>query len=200
VPAADFKALAGHGHNPSYRFRGHKADIFDGGHRIPFIVRWPGRVKPGTTCDQTICLTDLMATCAEIVGTKLPDDAGEDSVSILPAMLGRATGPLREAVVHHSINGSFSIRQGNWKLELCPGSGGWSPPRPGGPQARALPPIQLYDLAADVGERNNVQDRHPEVVERLTKLLEEYVADGRSTPGKPQANTGKVDIRKAAKR
>lgn len=199
-PQADFPALAAKGHHPSHHFRGAKADIFDGGHRIPFIARWPGQVKPGTSSDQTICLTDLMATCAAILGTKLPDTAGEDSVSILPALLGEANGPLREAVVHHSINGSFAIRQGQWKLALCPGSGGWSPPRPGSPEARRLPPVQLYDLAADAGERANVLAEHPEVVERLTRLLEKYVAEGRSTPGAPQANTGKVDIWKAPRR
>jgi arylsulfatase A-like enzyme len=198
-PAANFAELAAKGHHPSYHFRGYKADIFDGGHRIPFLVRWPAQVKAGTTSDQLICLNDLMATCAEILGVKLPDAAGEDSVSILPALLGKAKEPLREAVVHHSINGSFAIRQGHWKLELCPGSGGWSAPRPGRDDASKLPPVQLYDLSADVEEKNNVQDKHPEVVARLTKLLEKYVADGRSTPGRPQKNTGEVDIWKAGK-
>jgi arylsulfatase A len=117
-------------------------------------------------------------------------------VSILPALLGTADKPLREAVVHHSINGSFSIRQGNWKLELCAGSGGWSAPKPGKPE-HDLPPVQLYDLANDIGEKTNVQDKHPDVVASLTKLLEKYAADGRSTPGTPQKNTGEVDVWKA---
>lgn len=198
-PAANFAELAAKGHHPSYHFRGHKADIFDGGHRIPFLVRWPGQVKPGSSSAQLICLTDLLATCADILGVKLPETAGEDSVSVLPALRGQAQQPLREAVVHHSANGSFAIRQGRWKLELCPGSGGWSFPRPGRDDASRLPPIQLYDLAADVGEKQNLQDRHPEVVARLTKLLEKYVADGRSTPGAPQKNTAEVDIWKAGK-
>lgn len=198
-PMANIDELAARGHQPSYRFRGHKADIFDGGHRVPFLARWPERIKAGTTSNQLICLTDLMATCAEIVGAKLPDDAGEDSVSLLPALVGRAERPLREAVVHHSVNGSFSIRQGNWKLELCRDSGGWSAPRPGSAAAQKLPPVQLYDLAADVGEQTNVQDQHPEVVARLTRLLEKYVAEGRSTPGAPQPNTGEVDLWKATK-
>ena len=116
--------------------RGSKADIFDGGHRIPFIARWPDRTKAGSRCAQTICLTDLMATCAEILGAKLPDNAGEDSVSILPALLGTDKAPLHEAVVHHSINGSFAIRQGKWKLELCADSGGWSDPKPGSKEAK----------------------------------------------------------------
>ncbi|MBM3890617.1 MAG: arylsulfatase, partial [Verrucomicrobia bacterium] len=116
-----------------------------------------------------------------------------------PALLGTASGPLREAVVHHSINGSFSIRQGNWKLELCAGSGGWSTPRPGSKEEHGLPPVQLYDLSTDIGEKTNVQDKHPDVVARLTKLLEKYVADGRSTPGAKQQNAVPVEIRKTAK-
>jgi arylsulfatase A-like enzyme len=199
APAADFPALANKGHHPSYHFRGHKADIYDGGHHIPFVVRWPGHIKPGTISDQLICLTDLMATVADILGTKTPDNAGEDSVSILPALEGRATRPLREAVVHHSANGSFAIRQGKWKLELCPGSGGWSYPRPGRDDQSRLPPVQLYDMADDVGEKANVQDKHPEVVTRLTRLLEKYATDGRSTPGALQKNTGEVDIWKAGR-
>ncbi len=195
-PQAKFDELAAKGHHPSYLFRGYKADIFDGGHHIPFIVRWPGKIRPGSTSSQLVCLVDLMATCADIVGARLPDNAGEDSVSLLPIFLGRDQAPLREAVVHHSINGSFSIRQGPWKLELCPGSGGWSAPRPGSAAAANLPPIQLYDLATDIGERTNVQKDHPEIVARLTRLLEKYVTDGRSTPGAPQRNTGAVQIRR----
>jgi arylsulfatase A-like enzyme len=170
-PEAKFDELLAKGHNPSADFRGTKADIFDGGHRVPFLVRWPGRVQPGTTSDQLICLNDLFATCAEMLGQTLPDTAAEDSVSILPALEGRATKPLREALVHHSINGSFAIRQGNWKLVLCPDSGGWSAPRPGSPDAKALPPVQLYDLSQDIGETDNVQALHPEIVTRLTNLL-----------------------------
>ena len=135
-----------------------------------------------------------MATCAEIVGVSLPDNAGEDSVSFLPALQGRAGQPLREALVHHSIQGRFSIRQGPWKLALCPGSGGWSAPRD--PQARqqGLPRLQLYDLTADLAEQTNLQAERPEIVTRLTRLLEKYVADGRSTPGRPQRNDGNVRL------
>ncbi len=194
-PQAKYDELLAKGHNPSHVFRGHKADIFDGGHRVPFIVRWPARVKAGGKSDQTVCLTDLMATAAEIVGAKLPANAGEDSVSILPALLGKDTGPLREAIVHHSINGSFSIRQGQWKLELCAGSGGWSAPRPGTKEAEALPAVQLYDLAADIGETKNLQAEKAEIVTKLTALLEKYVADGRSTPGVPQQNNTPVNLR-----
>jgi len=195
-PAANTAEMESKGHFASYRSRGYKADIYDGGHHIPFIVRWPGRVKPGTKSDQIICLTDLMATIAEILGERLADNAGEDSVSILPALEGRDSGRLREAIVHHSINGSFAIRQVNWKLELCPGSGGWSAPRPNEDTSH-LPAIQLYDLASDIAEKTNLQDKRPEVVSRLTKLLEKYVAEGRSTPGVPQQNTTPVEIWKS---
>ena len=206
-PSADFPTLAKAGHNPSYVFRGMKADIFDGGHRVPFIVRWPGVVKDGSRCDQTICLLDFMATAADITGFKLPDNAAEDSVSLLPLLKGATDQPVREAIVHHSINGSFSIRQANWKVELCPGSGGWSDPRPAPPNAKAkakkasasLPPIQLYDMNADIGERKNVETQHPDVVKRLIKLLEKYVAEGRSTPGAPQKNTVDPNIWKYSK-
>jgi arylsulfatase A len=198
-PSADYPELIGKGHNPSHVFRGHKADVFDGGHRVPFLVRWPARVKAGGRSDQTLCQTDLFATAADILGQKVPANAAEDSVSFLPALLGTDQQPLREATVHHSINGSFVIRQGQWKLALCPGSGGWSAPRPIQDDASKLPLVQLYDLRADIGETTNVQDQHPEVVARLTKLLEKYVADGRSTPGPKQANAMPVDIWKAGK-
>lgn len=189
-PSADIPGLEKLGHRPSHVFRGHKADIYDGGHRIPLLVRWPARIRAGSACDDTVCLVDLLATAAAITGTTVPDHAGEDSVSNLPLWFEQAgTAPIREATVHHSINGSFSIRQGKWKLELCPGSGGWSFPRPG-KECEGLPPIQLYDMTTDVGERRNVQAEHPEVVARLTALLTRYVREGRSTPGAPQPNTG----------
>ncbi|MCX6880541.1 MAG: arylsulfatase [Verrucomicrobia bacterium] len=193
-PAAGIPELESKGHSPNHIFRGHKADIWDGGHRIPFICRWPGKIKAGSNSSQLTCLTDLMATCAEIAGLKVPDDAGEDSVSMLPALLGRDAGPLREAVVHHSIEGKFAIRQGNWKLELCPGSGGWSKPKEADASKQGLPKVQLYDMSGDVGESVNVQDQHPDLVERLTRLLEKYVAEGRSTPGAAQKNDVMVDI------
>ncbi len=199
-PEAKFDELLPKGHNPSAQFRGAKADIFDGGHHIPLLARWPGRIKPGTSSDQLACLNDLFATCAGILGLKLPDTAAEDSVSLLPALEGHATLPLRQALVHHSIDGSFAIREGPWKLELCPGSGGWSPPRPGSPEAKPLPAVQLYDLSRDRGETHNVQAAHPEVVARLTSLLEKYAAEGRSTPGAAQSNTTPVQIQRPSVR
>jgi arylsulfatase A-like enzyme len=195
-PQAKYDELLPQGHNPSHVFRGTKADIFEGGHRIPFVVRWPGHVKPGTKSDQVHCLTDLLATCADILDVTLPESAGEDSVSFLPELLGTAERPLREAVVHHSINGSFAIRQGPWKLCWCPGSGGWSAPRPGRDETSGLPQVQLYNLADDIGEKDNLQSQHRDIVDRLTKLLEKYVTEGRSTPGQPQQNAVPVNFRR----
>lgn len=182
------------GHFPSADLRGYKSDLWEGGHRIPFIVRWPGHVKPQTTCPQLICLTDLMATCADILGAKLPETAAEDSVSILPALNGRVDQPLREAVVHHSMSGRFSIRQDKWKLLLSPGSGGWSAPKDAEAAKRGLPKVQLYDMTMDASEARNLEADHPEVVARLLKLLEQYVAKGRSTPGPDLSNDVPVDI------
>ena len=192
-PTANFEELARCGHVPGYHFRGHKADIYEGGHRIPLLVQWPERVPAGRFCEDTVCLSDLLATMADIVGTPLRADEGEDSVSNLALWCGQdddTAAPVREATVHHSVNGSFSIRKGRWKLEFCAGSGGWSPPTPGSPEEKGLPPIQLYDLDADVGERENLQDRHPEVVAELTRLMTQYVREGRSTPGPRQENAG----------
>jgi len=193
-PMADFDELAQFDHQPSYVFRGMKSDIFEGGHRIPFVLRWPATIAAGSVSDQTFCLTDLTATMADITGYDMPDDAAEDSVSSLPIWDGSADGPVREAVVHHSINGSFSIRRGKWKLEMCPGSGGWSAPRQSSKvdETIGLPPIQLYNLESDIGETTNVQDQHPEVVSELTELLNQYIRGGRSTPGAPQPNTGPI--------
>jgi arylsulfatase A-like enzyme len=196
-PAAKVKELEAQGHFPSAGLRGYKSDIWEGGHRVPFIVRWPGITQAGGRCEQTICLGDLMATCAEMLSVKLPDDAGEDSVSFLSALRDPgAPKPIREAIVHHSMDGCFAIRQGNWKLALCAGSGGWSTPREPEAAKRNLPTAQLYDLGADPAEANNVAAAHADVVERLTALLERYVAEGRSTPGPRQANDVAVEIRK----
>ena len=188
-PQADFPALAALGHDPSAARRGHKADIFDGGHRIPLLVRWPARVAPGVRSAAFVCLGDFLATCAEILGQKLPDTAAEDSISFLPALLGRADAAERDTLVLHSINGSFGIRQGPWKLELCADSGGWSFPRPGVDRTDGLPRFQLFDLAADPAEKTNVVADHPDIVRRLGRRLRDIVVNGRSTPGAPQPNT-----------
>jgi arylsulfatase A-like enzyme len=181
-PAANLPLLAKLGHHPSGPFRGFKADIFEGGHRIPFVVRWPGRVKAGATCADTVCLTDLFATAADILNHPLPDDAAVDSVSILADLDGTARGAVREAIVHQSYYGALAIRQGPWKLAFCSGSGGWSRPLPGSREAKALPSIQLYNLAEDPSEQRNVERDHPDLIERMTNLMKRYIADGRSVP------------------
>ena len=191
-PQANFEELLPLGHNPNHVFRGHKADIYDGGHHVPIIARWTGVTPPGTRYTPYVCLTDLMATVADLLAIKLPAHVGEDSVSFLPALRG-GSAPVRDTIVHHSITGAFSIREGKWKLELCPGSGGWSDSKPGQESAHA-PRIQLFDLAADLGETKNVEAAHPDIVARLTDLLKQQVAHGRSTPGARQANTVEPDI------
>ena len=191
-PQAKFDELQAKGHYPSYIYRGHKADLFDGGHRIPCVVRWPARVKPHVV-DQTVCLTDFFATFAAVADSQLRDSEGEDSYNILPLLLNEKEGEvIREATVHHSINGDFTIRKGEWKLLLSPGSGGWSFPKPGTDDEviKTLPSVQLYNMQSDPAEKNNVYAEHPEVVKELKDLMIKYVKEGRSTPGTPQKNDG----------
>jgi len=188
APYIGVKELEAKGHFPSYIYRGYKADIFEGGHRIPFLARWPQKIKAGSSSSEMICLTDLLATCAAITGNKLPDNAGEDSYNVLPALYGdKSENAIREATVHHSINGSFSIRQGKWKLELCPGSGGWGYPKHNEAVKMNLPENQLYDLSTDISEKINIYKEHPDIVNHLKNTLQKYILDGRSTPGKPQS-------------
>jgi arylsulfatase A len=164
------------GHKSAGSLRGLKGSIWEGGHRVPFIARWPGKIKAGTTSDEVVCLTDLMATCAAIVGTELPKDAGQDSYNILPALLGeKPDEPIREAIVHHSGSGVFAIRQGEWKLILESKGAGYhdGPPKPGLPG-------QLYNLANDPYEKNDLWAKRPEIVKRLKKLLDKYKKQGYS--------------------
>ena len=164
----------------------------EGGHRIPFIVRWPGVTKAGSRCNRTICLTDLLATCADLTGTSLPENAGEDSVSLLPTL--RLNRPVRDSVVHHSGLGKFALREGKWKLILAPGSGGWSVPQDAAAAKLSLPPVQLYDMASDPGEKVNLQAKHPALVSRLLDSLRAQVERGRSTPGSAQRNDVPIDL------
>ncbi|MDB4781769.1 arylsulfatase [Akkermansiaceae bacterium] len=127
--AADIPALAKQGHQVSAHLRGSKADIWEGGHRIPFIARWPGKIAPSSTSDQLICLTDLIATTAGILEKKVPVGSAEDSVSFLPALSGEPIVSTRRGVIHHSVSGHFAYRLGKWKLALAKGSGGWSSPK-----------------------------------------------------------------------
>jgi arylsulfatase A-like enzyme len=168
------------GHRANGDLRGQKADIWEGGHRVPFMVRWPGHVAAVSTSKELICLTDLMATVAAAIGAKLPADAGEDSYNLLPALRGdKLDKPIREAIVHHSSDGTFAIRQGPWKLAMALGSHGFSNPKnikPEPDEAKG----QLYNLDDDPQERNNLWLQKPEIVGRLTRLLEKYKSEGRS--------------------
>ncbi len=160
------------GHQGNMWMRGTKADIWEGGHRVPFLVRWPARVPAGTVCDSLVDLTDLLATMADIVGTPLPEGAGPDSVSLLPSFLDPKAS-VRDHTVHLSFQGVFAIRQGPWKL--VPGhrgSGGFSQPRDLDPSKEGGPPGQLYHLGEDPGETRNRYSEEPEVVADLAGLLE----------------------------
>jgi arylsulfatase A len=170
--------------------RGGKRDIYEGGHRVPFIVRWPGVVQPGRRLNDPICQTDLLATFADMLGRKLPDNAGEDSFSLLPALTGeRYPRPLRGPIIHHSAAGYFAIREGRWKLNMFRGSGGSLAPRLIEPKP-GEPPFELYDMDNDHRETSNVYGQHPDIVARLKARITKIVTEGRSTPGKAQRNDG----------
>lgn len=185
---ANIPELQRKGHYVSAGFRGSKADLWDGGHRVPFVARWPKMISAGSTSDQLICLTDLMATCSELTETPLPETAAEDSVSFLPAFSSKPITTTRNGVIHHSISGHFAYRQGKWKLLLAKGSGGWTAPREAEAAKSGAPIAQLYDMEKDPGETTNLFASHPEVADRLLSQLEADVARGRSTDGPPSKN------------
>ncbi len=175
------------GHHSSAQYRGFKSDLWEGGHRVPFIVRWPKVVEAGTECGQTICLTDLTATCSDVLGASYPETQAVDSVSFLPALKQKPIVSTRNGVVHHSIRGHFSYRHGKWKLLLAKGSGGWSSPTED--EASKDDPIaQLYDMENDPEEKDNVYASRPEVAAKLLKLLQADIARGRSTEGATTSN------------
>ena len=179
---------ADHGHDGARPWRGVKRDNWEGGHRVPFIARWKGNIAPGSTSAQTISLTDLLATCAAITGTTLPDNAAEDSFNLLPVLLGKDGGkPVRDYTLHQTISLALAIRQGPWKYLDHRGSGGNGYDK-GELQRFALPdaaptaPGQLYHLATDPGETNNLYFKEPEMMAKLKSLLESSKASGRSAP------------------
>lgn len=184
--AANIGNLHEQGHHVSAHYRGSKADLWDGGHRVPFIVRWPEIVEPGTNSDQLICLTDFFATVGELTGRALPNWSAEDSVSFYPALTGQAISERREGVVHHSISGHFGYRTDRWKLLLARGSGGWTAPRE--KDSTDALPAQLYDMHADPSEQKNLYEEKPEVVEALLNSLQRDVFGGRSTLGPASKN------------
>ncbi len=186
---ADYPFLKSHGHNPSYVFRGKKADIYEGGHRIPAIISWPGHYENGGSCGEMACLSDLYATFSEILGVEIPDNAAEDSISLIPALEG--AGSVRHSVVHSSGNGSFSLRTKEWKLELCSdsGSGGVL----GGedePSCTREVPYQLYHLARDIGEQHNRAAGNREQCLAMAEELLDIIERGRTTEGAVQENAG----------
>jgi arylsulfatase A-like enzyme len=165
-----------------------KRDNWEGGHRVPFIARWPGKIAAGSTSDQTLNLTDVMATCAAIVESDLPNEAAEDSVNLLPALLGTAPKTMiRPYTMHQTISLALAIRMGHWKYLDHKGSGGNSYERAllkpfALPDKAPETTGQLYNLKSDPGETTNVADRHPEIAKRLKRQLEEYKQRGRSVP------------------
>jgi arylsulfatase A len=168
-------------HRANANWRGEKADTWDGGHRIPFIARWPGQIRPGSVSNQLGCLTDFMATAAAVTGYCLPRGVAEDSFNLLPAIKAEAKAPIRDSVVHHSSLGMFAFREGHWKLIPQLGSGGFSSPhfeqpKPTGPKG------QLYNLQDDPAESRNLWLERPDMVRRLTALLERIQRDGFSRP------------------
>jgi arylsulfatase A-like enzyme len=180
-----------HKHDGARPWRGVKRDQWEGGHRVPFIARWPKKIKDGSTSAQTICLTDVMATCAALTGATIPPNAAEDSYNILPVLLGQAGDkPVREYTLHQTISLALAIRHGNWKYLDHKGSGGNNYGREGewGMKQFALPerapdaPGQLYDLSKDPGETTNLYNEYPEIVKALKGKLEEYKTSGRSAP------------------
>ena len=179
-----------YGHNSSGPLRGMKSDAWEGGHRIPFIVRWPGHVQTHSTSSALISQVDMMATFAALAGARIPASAGEDSYNILPVFEGKIQG-VRPALVAQSSEGILSIQAGDWKLVACSGGGGmWN-------RLIALPEleydhgqlvwknVQLFNTTRDIGEKNDVASQHPEKVRELMKLLNQYIEAGRSTPGRP---------------
>jgi arylsulfatase A-like enzyme len=181
APYAGKKELETKGHYPSGPLRGAKAEAWEGGHRVPFIVRWPGVVAAGSVCGQLVHHADLMRTLADILGAPLPDNAGEDSFSLLPLLKGQDK-VIRETAVSTSIEGVPGVRHGSWKYIPAPGSGGWGS---GGDQTQ---PVQLYHLANDLGETQNLAATQPKKLGEMQAVLEELITNGRSTPGPKQPN------------
>lgn len=173
-PACKLDELRSLGHDPCGGLRGTKADLFEGGHRVPFLVRWPAGAAAGKTCGRTLCSTDLFATAMALQGDDRIERGPEDSVSFLPLLTGRAEddAEIRETTVHHSISGHFAIRKRNWKLLEARGSGGWSFPKEEEALAWDLPEQQLYNLTQDPGEHVNLAAAYPHIVAELKADLD----------------------------
>lgn len=173
-------------HRSAGIFRGGKRDLYEGGHRVPFMIRWPAKIGPGGTIDTPVCQTDLLATFADMVGRRLPANAGEDSESFWPALIGdRRDDTTRGPMIHHSASGQFAIRDGDWKLNLGRGNQG------NRPDSDNTGPYELYNLANDPSEKKNVYRENKQIANRLRNKLTRLIQNGRSTPGPPQANDGR---------
>lgn len=160
-------------HKANNDWRGMKADIYDAGHRVPFLVKWPGQIEAGTVSDEVICLTDCYATIAGVVGHALKPTEGEDSESLLPVLKQQPlSAPLRTSVIHHSGNGHFALRKGDWKYVELLGSGGFTKPRKEKPQPEG-PQGQLYNLKEDPSEQQNLWLKHPDIVKSMQQELDE---------------------------
>jgi len=170
------------GHMPSGPYRGHKGDIWEGGHRVPLVVRWPNRLDAGTSSDQLVCLTDLFATCADIIGTDLPADGAEDSLSFLAELLRKPNDERRTALVSHSNFGEFAYRDGPWKLVFKMGGENLD-------KSRGKPTIaELYHLESDIGEQSDLSCKHPKIVAQMTKQLQLLIERGTSRAGQKASN------------
>ncbi|MBL4884741.1 MAG: sulfatase-like hydrolase/transferase [Planctomycetaceae bacterium] len=192
-PEANFALLKSKGHDPSGGYRGHKADIYEAGHRVAFIARWPGNIKQGQNSNALACLTDVYSTLEELTDQKRKKTGGEDGYSLLKVFRGENSSG-RDALISHSINGSFAIRQGNWKLCLSAGSGGWSAPKDNIALKRGMPAMQLFNLEQDHAEKNNLVAKHPEKVTELLNLLDQQVKNGRCTPGESVPNDREIQF------
>jgi len=170
-------------HYSAWKFRGMKRDNWEGGHRVPFIVSWPEGIASGSTCEEFVELADFMATAADITGCELPDDAAEDSRSILPYMQSDFAADCRPFAIHNSISGKWAIRKGRYKLLLHAGSGGNPSDCPENDD-----PVQLYDMAVDQFETTNIYREKPEVVRELKELCLKCIQEGRSRPGEGSSN------------
>lgn len=185
--AADIAALAKHDHPVSGPLRGSKADLWDGGHRVPFVAKWPGRIQAKTKNDQLICLVDFFATIADVLGETVPNGSCEDSVSFLAALEGEPVVTKRTGIVHHSVSGHFGYRTKNWKLMLARGSGGWTSPKEQQVDVGTTE-AQLYKITDDIAESNDLYAAEPDTAMRLLGLLEADVQKGGSVPGQSSAN------------
>jgi arylsulfatase A-like enzyme len=165
------------GHKPGGPLRGGKYSLYEGGTRVPFIVHWPARVKPGVS-DALVCQVDLLASLAALTGAKVPDDAAPDSLDTLAALLGESKSG-RDHLVEHAA--ALAIRQGTWKLVPHAGADGSGASKKAAKKADAGP--ELYDLSADLGETRNVAAEHPDRVKAMAELLEKVKSAGR-TPGR----------------